>query len=340
MHYVTTANMESLILSMIQRVSWYVSENETEFVQRVREASTIQQEEAAKECKRRLSKSKRRHAELDDLVKKLYEANATGKLNDRHFERLLAGYDEEQADLEATMTDLQGQIDAWSEDKLKTDRFIELVKRYTDFSELTTTMLNEFIEKVIVHEGVGRGASRRQRVDIHLNFIGNFEVPADIVTPMELEEQRRQQEEAEAHALELQERFQERNERYKAERRSFTARKRAGLLTPDETEAENRRLEKKKIYNKQYHEKRKATKPPKPPKPLSANEIIKRKYAGLPLTDDEYAIYRAWQDKKNEQARERREKQKAAIRAEDIANGAFIPMGMLPKAEPRIAANQ
>ena len=80
------------------------------------------------------------------------------------------------------------------------------MSRYTDFSELTTPMLNEFIEKVVVHEGEGRGNSRRQRIDIYLNFIGAFEVPAHIVTPMEAEEQRRQQEEQaakEAHSQEL-----------------------------------------------------------------------------------------------------------------------------------------
>lgn len=77
---------------------------------------------------------------------------------------------------------------------IKTERFIELVNRYTDFSELTTPMLNEFVEKIIVHEGVGRGNSRRQRIDIYLSFIGMFEVPAHIVTPMDIEGQRQNEE--------------------------------------------------------------------------------------------------------------------------------------------------
>jgi len=61
---------------------------------------------------------------------------------------------------------------------LKLERFIGLVKRYTDFSELTTPMLNGFIEKFVVHKSEGRGNNRRQRIDIYLNFIGAFEVPA------------------------------------------------------------------------------------------------------------------------------------------------------------------
>ena len=105
----------------------------------------------------------KRHKELDGLVKKLYEGNATGKIPDKHFTRLLAEYDEEQTGLETSIAEWQRQIENWNADKLKTDQFIQLVKRYTDFSELTTPMLNEFIEKVIVYEGEGRGNDRRQQ---------------------------------------------------------------------------------------------------------------------------------------------------------------------------------
>ena len=195
MHYIPTAKMEAAILAAIQRVSWYVRHNEAEFIERVREASDQHQENAVKEYRQKVSKAQRRCKELDGLVKKLYEGNATGKIPDKHFTRLLAEYDEEQTGLEAAISQWQAAIESWNADRLKTDKFIELVSRYTDFSELTTPMLNEFIEKVVVHEGEGRGNSRRQRIDIYLNFIGAFEVPAHIVTPMEAEEQRRQQEE-------------------------------------------------------------------------------------------------------------------------------------------------
>lgn len=142
--------------------------NEKEFTERVREASDQNQEKTVKECKQKINKAQKRHKELDGLVKKLYEGNATGKIPDKHFTRLLAEYDEEQTGLETSIAEWKRQIESWNADKLKTDQFIQLVKRYTDFSELTTPMLNEFIEKVIVHEGEGRGNDRRQRIDIYL----------------------------------------------------------------------------------------------------------------------------------------------------------------------------
>ena len=325
MHYIPTQKLEAAILSTIQRVSWYVRNNEAEFIERVREASDLRQEEAVKDSKTQLAKAKRRHKELDGLVKKLYEANATGKLPDKHFTRLLAEYDEEQAALEASMTEWQEQIENWNADKLKTEKFIELVKRYTDFSELTTPMLNEFIEKVVVHEATGgRGNSRRQRLDIYLNFIGAFEVPAHIVTPMEEEAERRRQEEQAAKEARSRELKKARYEKRKQEKRDFTARKKAGLLTPEEQAEEEKRSAKKREQNQAWREKQKASQPPKPPKPHSLTELARMKREGLPLTPEEAQRLAEYRQRKNEQIRQSQQRRLAREAAEKAEKGKKI----------------
>lgn len=325
MHYIPTQKLEAAILSTIQRVSWYVRNNEAEFIERVREASDLRQEEAVKDSKTQLAKAKRRHKELDGLVKKLYEANATGKLPDKHFTRLLAEYDEEQAAIEASMTEWQEQIENWNADKLKTEKFIELVKRYTDFSELTTPMLNEFIEKVVVHEATGgRGNSRRQRLDIYLNFIGAFEVPAHIVTPMEEEAERRRQEEQAAKEARSRELKKARYEKQKQEKRDFTARKKAGLLTPEEQAEEEKRLAKKREQNQAWREKQKASQPPKPPKPHSLTELARMKREGLPLTPEEAQRLAEYRQRKNEQIRQSQQRRLAREAAEKAEKGKKI----------------
>ena len=317
MHYIPTQKMEAAILAAIQRVSWYVKHNEKEFVQRVREASSLRQEEAFKDCKQRISKAKRRHTELDGLVKKLYEANATGKLPDKHFTRLLAEYDEEQTGLEADIAEWQGQLDTWNADRLNTDKFIELASRYTDFTELTTPMLNEFIEKIIVHEGEGRGNSRRQRIDIYLNFIGAFEVPAEVVTPMEKEEQHRLQEEQAAKEKRSKEAAQERYEQRKQEKRDFTARKKAGLLTPEEIEADEQRRAKNRAWQKEWRDKRKAAEPEKPPKPRTLKELAALKREGAELTPEEAQRLAEHRQKKNAQFKKWRDRKAAEEAAQD-----------------------
>lgn len=323
MHYIPTQKIEAAILSAIQRVSWYVQNNETDFIQRVQEAWGLRQEESIKEYRQRLTQAKKRYTELNGLIKKLYEGNATGRIPDKHFDRLLAEYDEEQTILEAEIAECQEHLDNWTADRLKTDQFIELTKRYTDFTELTTPMLNEFIEKVIVHEGEGRGNSRRQRLDIYLNFIGTFEVPAEIVTPMELEEQRREQEEKAAREERSKELAQIRYEKRKQDKRDFTARKKAGLLTPEEQEAEDIRMAKCRETQKEWRAKRKAAEPPKPRK-RSLTELAAAKREGLPLTPEEEERLAAYRQRKNEAVKRCRERKIAKEAAEKAEKGEKI----------------
>lgn len=221
MHYIRVSVVEKLILETIREVSAYALSNEKEFVKKVREASDVQQEATMKEYRRRLGKAKRRHEELDDLVKKLYESFATGKIPEKHFDRLLSGYDNEQTTLEAEMQELQTGLDRYGADSVRADRFLELVKRYTDFSELTTPMLNEFIEKVVVHEADKSTGDRVQKIDIHLNFIGAFTVPkAETVLTAE-------QEAKEQRKLQARNREREQNrlrmQRYRARQKELAA---------------------------------------------------------------------------------------------------------------------
>ena len=122
MHYIRVSVVEKLILETIREVSAYALSNEKEFVKKVREASDVQQEATMKEYRRRLGKAKRRHEELDDLVKKLYESFATGKIPEKHFDRLLSGYDTEQTALETEMQELQTGLDRYGADSVRADQ--------------------------------------------------------------------------------------------------------------------------------------------------------------------------------------------------------------------------
>ena len=176
-HYIKTSTIEKLILTAIREVSTYVREDEKEFIRIVRDAASAGQEQTAREQKKRLHKVEKRIVELDELIKKLYEGNAIGKIPDKHFNRLLVEYDTEQSALEQEAAGLKEGITAQAEDGMRAQRFVSLVRRYTSFDELTAPMLNEFIEKVVVHEADKSTGDRRQKVDIYFNFIGCFVPP-------------------------------------------------------------------------------------------------------------------------------------------------------------------
>ena len=177
MHFIKTSVLWELILTAIREVSDYVRQDEKAFIDKVQQTSTVQMAETQREQKRRLAEATERNGELNTLIKKLYEGNATGKIPDKHFERLLSEYDSEQTALETEIADLKAQIDSFNEDSAKADKFIAVVRRYTDFTELTTPMLNEFIEKVVVHEATGGRTDRKQKIDVYFNFVGQVELP-------------------------------------------------------------------------------------------------------------------------------------------------------------------
>ena len=176
-HFISTPTANGLILEAIKRTTGFARKNETEFVKMLREASEIKQADTAKAHRRQIAKNEKRIAELDLIFRKTYEDFAAERLTEKRFELLLKGYETEQAELEAQTAKIRFELTQFDNDGVRADKFMELVKRYTDFSELTSAMLHEFVEKVVVHEADKSSGRREQRVDIYLNYIGQFEVP-------------------------------------------------------------------------------------------------------------------------------------------------------------------
>lgn len=190
--------MRALILEAIRLSSEYAIANEDEFLRKVREASSIRQVESAKELRHKLGRAERRVSELDTLLKKLYESYATGKLPEKRYELLSADYEHEQADLEEFVKNSKHDIEVFEEDTGRAEQFLELVKKYTDFSVLTAPMINEFVDKMLVHAPDKSSGERVQEIEIYLKFIGKFDVPLPEPTPEEIvaEEARRKRHEA------------------------------------------------------------------------------------------------------------------------------------------------
>ena len=188
-HHISTKAVRELILNTIRTVSSYAISNQEEFVAKVRAASQIRQKEAAKDTKRKLNKDRKRIDELDNIIKKLYESFAVGRITDERFDSLLAEYEAEQKELQASVKADEERLSVFEEDTARVEQFMELAKKYTDFSELTTPMINEFIEKIIVHAPEKIDGDRVQEIEIYLKFIGRFELPAPELTEEEIKRQ-------------------------------------------------------------------------------------------------------------------------------------------------------
>lgn len=179
MHYISTESISALILETIRGATAYARENEAEFIKIIREASAVRQGETAKAHRRQIARNEKRIAELDTLFRKTYEDFSAGLLSETRFRQLSGGYESEQEALRQQTAGMKTELEQFDGDSLRADKFLELARRYSEFNELTAPMLHEFIEKVVVHEADKSSGGREQRVDIHLNFIGQFAAPGE-----------------------------------------------------------------------------------------------------------------------------------------------------------------
>lgn len=104
---------------------------------------------------------------------------------------LLADYETEQSELELSVATLEKTLDDYQENADNVDKFIELVHRYTDFTKLTTPMIHEFVDKIVVHEADKSSGDRIQQIDIYLKYVGKLYVPMPELTSEQIKEEER-----------------------------------------------------------------------------------------------------------------------------------------------------
>ena len=185
-HFIKTSVLEVAILQAIQAVSKYVLENEDEFISQLKAVWNDNKSKHTDLGQQELDQAAKRMAELDTLIQNLYESSVKGTLPERQAQRMIQQYDEEQILLERRVEELKSQIQYEEVKQAETGRFIALVKKYKDCTELTDTMLYAFIDRIEVHEATGgRTIYRQQALDIHFNFIGNYYPPVETVSEEE-----------------------------------------------------------------------------------------------------------------------------------------------------------
>ena len=253
----------SLVSEMLKAIAEYAKHDRAEFVRVVQEAQSSQQTAEVKKQRIRLATAKQRVSELEVLLCKIYEDNILGKLSDSRYATLDAQYEKEQSELTAEISALEKAVKSYEKHEKDADRFIALIDKYENFDKLTIAMLNEFIEKILVHERDRKGSIQTtQEVEIYFNFVGRFVPPA----------------------------FGEVE------------------LTPEELEEIRKREERKDRLHQNY---------------------LKRKASGA---------QKRYEDKIKGRKKAEIEAKKAAIRAEDIAKGVFVPVSSLPQREPQKGA--
>ena len=261
-HRIKAEAVLTLIADMLRAIAEYSRNDRAEFIRTVQETQAAQQTADISKKRKRLAAAQKRAGELEKLICKIYEDNALGKLPDARYEALDAQYAKEQEALNAEIAELEKAVTGYEQSRKSAEKFIALIDKYENFDTLTNTMLNEFVEKILVHERARKGSQdTTQEVEIYFNFVGRYIPPALQPVP----------------------------------------------LTPEEQEELRKKEERKDRLHQNY---------------------LRRKANGK---------QKEWEERYNAKRKAQVEAAKAAIRAEDMEKGVFIPVSQLPRQEPRKA---
>ncbi len=197
-HRIKAEAVLTLIADMLRAIAEYSKNDRAEFIRTVQETQAIQQTADISKKRKRLAASQKRAGEMEKLICKIYEDNALGKLPDARYEALDAQYAKEQDALNAEITELEKAVTGYEQSRKSAEKFIALIDKYENFDTLTNTMLNEFVEKILVHERSRKGSQdTTQEIEIYFNFLGRY-IPPSLqpvpLTPEEQEELRKREE--------------------------------------------------------------------------------------------------------------------------------------------------
>ena len=189
-HRINESAVLTLVSDTLRAIAEYSRNDRTEFIHTVQETQVAQQSADISKKRRRLAAAQKRFGELEKLICKIYEDNALGKLPDARYRALDAQYAKEQDALEIEIAELEKAVTGYEQSQKSAEKFIALIDKYENFDTMTNTMLNEFVEKILVHERARKGSQdTTQEIEIYFNFLGRYIPPSLQPVPLTPEEQ-------------------------------------------------------------------------------------------------------------------------------------------------------
>ena len=182
-HYIREDVLRELVLERIQAVNEYIRDDVEGFQEEWLHYRRADQERDIREDQKRMEQAKKRLATLDVVMSRLYEDYALGEISKEKYKKMTSDYEAEQERLKLEIETTEEWVEQRQAMGDDLDAFIALTKKYVDVTELTQTIVNEYIKKIIIHAPDKSGGKRRQKVEIFFNFVDDVEIPV-LAEPM------------------------------------------------------------------------------------------------------------------------------------------------------------
>ena len=178
-HFIREEVLRKIVLNRIFAVTAMFYEDITAFMELIQKQRFDEAEKDMKRKQREVRQARKRIAELDRIFKRIYEDDINGTISHERFLKLSAEYEAEQKELTEKVKAEQQEVDTYEQNKSDFDSFAAIIRKYVGITELTPTIVNEFIKKIVVHAPEKIDGKRFQKVDIIFNFVGEIHLPTD-----------------------------------------------------------------------------------------------------------------------------------------------------------------
>lgn len=173
-HYIQKSALIEIVSGKLHQTIQEIHFDQEAFLKKLEQQSQSQFSKNNKRQRQQLQKDEYRSKEIDNIIQKLYEDNLLGKISDERFVKLSQSYEEEQKQLQASISDLTEKLAKQQEDSLNISKFMARISKYTELPKLTVEIVNELIDKIVIQKPTGTKRNRIIQVDIYYNFIGKL----------------------------------------------------------------------------------------------------------------------------------------------------------------------
>lgn len=173
-HYIQKSALIEIVSGKLRQTIQEVHFDQEAFLKKLKRQSQAQFSKDSKRQQLQLQKDEHRSKEIDTIIQKLYEDNLLGKISDERFVKLSQSYEEEQKQLQASISDLTEKLAKQQEDSLNISKFMARISKYTELPKLTVEIVNELIDKIVIQKPIGTKRNRIIQIDIYYNFIGKL----------------------------------------------------------------------------------------------------------------------------------------------------------------------
>ncbi len=177
-HYIREEVLQELVLERIRAVNEYIRRDLEGFEEEWLQCRRNDHEKSIQEDRKRLEQSKKRLTDLDVIISRLYEDSVLGNLSVERYKKMSADYEAEQKQLKLEIKAAEEWVGQQEKMNDNADAFIRLTQKYVDVPELTQTIVNEYIRKIVVYAPDKSSGKRRQKIKIFFNFVDDVNIPA------------------------------------------------------------------------------------------------------------------------------------------------------------------